>query len=410
MTGTTAKTPPFQPLENRRVVLGVTGGIAAYKAVDLASKLTQQGALVDVILTEGATRLVTAVTFAALTHRPVFKDMFEAPTELHVGHIDLATRAEAMLIAPATANTIAKLALGISDNLLTATALATTAPLIVAPAMNVKMYGHPATQENLRRLEARGVHIVGPASGRLATGISGPGRMEEPETIVGHVRLVLGKSGDLAGRRIVVSAGGTHEPLDPVRLLVNRSSGKMGYALAEAARDRGADVTLVAAPTALPDPVGISVVHVETALDMRSAVVGAAREADLLLMAAAVADFRPSSPGDTKMKRAGKSTLTLELEQNPDIVAEASGERLVKVAFAAETGDAADKAREKLAAKGAALIVANDVSEPGSGFGTDTNRVTILGADGTREDLPLMDKLAVAHHVLDRALPLLYPA
>jgi len=410
VTRSTAQTPLFRPLENRRVVLGVTGGIAAYKAADLASKLTQQGALVDVILTESATRLVSTVTFAALTHRPVFSDMFEAPTELHVGHIDLATRAEAMLIAPATANTIAKLALGISDNLLTAAALATAAPLVIAPAMNVNMYGHPATQENLRRLDARGVHIVGPASGRLATGIIGPGRMEEPETIVGHLRLVLGKSGDMAGRRVVVSAGGTREPLDPVRLLVNRSSGKMGYALAEAARDRGADVTLVAAPTALPDPVGVSVVHVETALDMRSAVLDAARRADLLLMAAAVADFRPGSADGEKIKRSGRAALTLELEQNPDIVAEASGERLVKVAFAAETGDAADKAREKLAAKGAALIVANDVSEPGSGFGTDTNRVTILGADGTREDLPVMDKLAVAHHVLDRALPLLRPA
>ena len=410
MTGNTPQTSPFKPLEGRRVVLGVTGGIAAYKAADLASKLTQQGAVVDVILTESAARFVTAVTFAALTHRPVSEGMFETGSDLNISHIDMARRADAMLIAPATANTIAKLATGIADNLLTATALATTAPLIVAPAMDADMYRNAATQENLRRLEARGAHMAGPASGRLASGLIGPGRMEEPETLIGHLRLVLGRNGDMAGRRVVVSAGGTREPLDPVRLLVNRSSGKMGFALAEAARDRGADVTLVSAPTALPDPVGVRAVHVETALEMRDAVIDASREADLLLMAAAVADFRPASPDPGKIKRSGRAALTLELEQNPDIVAEASGERLVKVAFAAETGDAAEKAREKLAAKGAALVVANDVSEPGSGFGSDTNRVTILGADGTAENLPLMDKLAVAHRVLDRALPLLYDA
>jgi len=408
VTGNTPHASPFEPLAGRRVVLGVTGGIAAYKTADLASKLTQQGALVDVILTESAARFVTPITFAALTHRPVSVGMFETGSEHNIGHIDLATRADAMLVAPATANTIAKLVLGIADNLLTATALATTAPLIVAPAMNANMYRHPATQENLQRLEARGVHIAGPASGRLASGLTGPGRMEEPETLIGHLRLVLGKKGDMAGRRVVVSAGGTREPLDPVRLLVNRSSGKMGFALAEAARDRGADVTLVSAPTTLGDPVGVHAVHVETALEMRDAVIDASREAGLLLMAAAVADFRPASPDADKIKRVGKAALTLELEQNPDIVTEASGERLVKVAFAAETGDAPGKARGKLAAKGVDLIVANDVSEPGSGFGSDTNRVTILGADGTAESLPLMDKLAVAHRVLDRALPLLH--
>jgi len=410
VTGSNPDTSPFRPLEGKSVVLGVSGGIAAYKAADLASRLTRQGAVVDVVLTESAARLVTAATFAALTHRPASQAMFEAGSEHNIGHIDLAARADAMLIAPATANTIAKLATGIADNLLTATALATTAPLVIAPAMNVNMYRHPATQENLSRLEARGVHVAGPVTGRLATGITGPGRMEEPETLIGHVRLVLGRNGDMAARRVVVSAGGTREPLDPVRLLVNRSSGKMGYALAEAARDRGAHVTLVSAPTALPDPVGVTLVNVETAVQMRDAVVEAARDADLLLMAAAVADFRPASPDIQKIKRSGRTALTVELEQNPDIVAEASGERLVRVAFAAETGDAAEKAAGKLAAKGVDLIVANDVSEPGSGFGTDTNRVSILGAGGTRDDLPLVDKLTVAHRILDRALPLLHPA
>jgi len=407
MTDSDQQTPVFKPLEGRSIVFGVSGGIAAYKAADLASRLTQQGALVDVILTEGAANMVSAITFAALTHRPVHERMFEIPADMRIGHIDLATRADLMLVAPATANTIAKLAHGISDNLLTATALATTAPLVIAPAMNVNMYRHPATQENIQQLRERGAHMAGPAEGRLATGISGPGRMEEPEVLVGHVRLVLGKAGDYAGRRVVVSAGGTREPLDPVRMLVNRSSGKMGYALAEAARDRGAEVTLVSAPAALPEPVGVRLVPVETALQMRDAVADACRDADLLTMAAAVADFRPAAPAGGKIKRAGKNALTVHLEQNPDIVAEISGERLIKVAFAAETGDAAEKARTKLAAKGVDLIVANDVSEPGSGFGTDTNRVAILSADGGEEQLPLMDKLAVAHRILDRALPLL---
>ncbi len=395
--------PRSHSLEGRNIVLGITGSIAAYKAADLASKLVQEGATVDVVMTASALEFVGAAMFTGLTHRPVTTGLFGAQSEIAIDHVALAVRAHAFVVAPATANSIAKLALGLADDPVGATVLATTAPLIICPAMDAHMYENAATQRNIETLRRRGAHIVEPAEGRLASGLTGQGRMEEPARIVEHVRWVLGRGGDYAGKRVVVSAGGTQEPIDPVRHVANRSSGKMGYALAAAARDRGAEVTLIAGPVSLPDPVGIEMTHVRTALQMRDAVVAASKTADLLVMAAAVADFRPVDAAAEKIKRAGRETISLDLVKNPTIISEAQGPGLVKVAFAAETGDAARKAREKSHYSSAAFIVANDVSETGSGFGSDTNRVTFVYPGGADEPMPLLDKLAVAHKVLDRA-------
>ena len=385
-------------------MLGVTGSIAAYKAADLASKLVQAGAQVDVILTDSAQEFIGKATFAALTHRPVTTSLWDANSPLAIDHVALALSAHCVVVAPATANTMAKLALGLSDDALGATVLATEAPLIVAPAMDANMYAAPAVQANISTLRERGTVTAGPGEGRLASGLTGKGRMEDPLRIVGLVRQAVGRHGDYAGRRVVISAGGTQEPIDPVRFISNRSSGKMGYALAEAARDRGADVTLVSAPSALEEPVGVEVTHVRSVTGMRDAVLAASEQADLLVMAAAISDFSPAQIAAEKIKKNGAG-LTLELVKNEDWMPLAIGPRLVKVAFAAETGDAAEKARAKVTSKGAVFTVANDVSEPGSGFGTDTNRVTIVDAAGAVEPLPLMDKLAVAHAILDRALP-----
>ncbi len=395
---------PFLPLAGKNVVLGVTGSIAAYKAADLASKLVQAGAQVDVILTESAQEFIGKSTFAALTHRPVTTGLWEANSPLAIDHVSLALNADCIVVAPATANTLAKLALGLSDDALGATVLATAAPLVVAPAMDANMYVSPAMRQNVETLRGRGTTVAEPGEGRLASGLIGKGRMQEPANIVGLVRQAIGRNGDYSGRKVVVSAGGTQEPIDPVRFISNRSSGKMGYALAEAARDRGADVTLVSAPTALQPPAGVNVLSAHTVNNMREAVLTASKPADLLVMAAAISDFSPVEVAAEKIKKNG-SGLTLELAKNEDWMPLATGPRLVKVAFAAETGDAAFKARSKVESKGAVFTVANDVSEAGSGFGTDTNRVAIVDATGATEQLPLMDKLAVAHAILDRALP-----
>ncbi len=395
---------PYLSLVGRNIVLGVSGSIAAYKAADLASKLVQQGATVDVILTESAMQFVGAATFAGITHRPVTTDLFGARSELAIDHVALALRADAVVVAPATANTIAKLALGLADDALGATVLATSAPLIVCPAMDAHMYENRATQSNLDMLRGRGALVVEAAPGRLASGLTGRGRLEEPTRIVEYIRLVLGRKGDLAGRRVVVTAGGTQEPLDPVRHIANRSSGKMGYAVAAVARDRGANVTVVSGPVALTDLAGVETVKVQTALEMRDAVVAKSVGADLLVMAAAVADFRPSEVALEKIKKGGRDTLSLELTKNPVVITEVKGDRLVKVAFAAETGNAVQKAKAKSQYLDAAFIVVNDVSEAGSGFGTDTNRVTFLFPDGREEVLPLLDKLTVAQRLLDRVV------
>ncbi|MCS7276693.1 MAG: bifunctional phosphopantothenoylcysteine decarboxylase/phosphopantothenate--cysteine ligase CoaBC [Dehalococcoidia bacterium] len=396
-------------LTGRRIVLGVAGSIAAYKAVDLASQLTQLGAQVDAVLTEEATRFVTALSFASVTGRPAYSDMF-APSETRPElHVQLGREAELVLVAPATATTLARLALGLADDLLSLTALCTRAPLVLCPAMDSHMWEHPATRENVSRLRERGALVVGPEVGRLASGQVGPGRLAERETVLGAVRYVLGQRyGDLRGRRIVVTAGGTQEPIDPVRYVSNRSSGKMGYAVAEAARDRGAQVTLVTAPTSLPDPYGVETVHVRTACEMRDAVLKACRDADALVMAAAVADFRPAQAAERKLKRGGRDSLVLEMVPTPDILGELRGaEGLVRVGFAAETDDLLTNAQKKLQDKALDLLVANDVTAPGAGFGTDTNKVVIMHRSGQREDMPLMSKYDVAWHILDRVAGLL---
>ncbi len=396
-------------LTGRRIVLGVAGSIAAYKAVDLASQLTQMGARVDTVLTEAAGRFVTPLSFTSVTGRPAYTDMFAASETAPELHVQLGHQAELVLVAPATATTLARLALGMAEDLLALTALCTRAPLVVCPAMDAYMWEHPATQDNVARLRQRGALVVGPEVGRLASGHVGPGRLAERETILGAVRHALGQRyGDLQGKRIVVTAGGTQEPIDPVRYVGNHSSGKMGYAVAEAGRDRGAQVTLVTAPTSLPEPYGINVVRVRTACEMRDAVVEACRDAHALVMAAAVADFRPAVSAPQKIKRGTAEALTLELVRNPDILGELKDvEGLVKVGFAAETQDLVANAEKKLREKGLDLIVANDVTAPGSGFGADTNKVVILDRSGKREELPIMGKYEVAWHVLDRVAGLL---
>jgi len=388
-------------LHNKHVVLGVTGSIACYKALDLASKLTQAGALVDVIMTTSAREFVTPLAFRSITHRYIHTDLFDPDSELAVEHVALAHRADAIVVAPATANLIAKLAHGLADDALTTTLLATNAPVIVAPAMDGGMYQNAATQSNLTTLKERGVVIVGPAQGRLASGLTGVGRLVETPELMGHIRAALGRKGDFAGKTVVVSAGGTQEPVDPVRILTNLSSGKMGYALAEAARDRGARVILVTTPVSLSAPVAVDVVKVRTAVEMRDAVAKAAKTANALIMAAAVADYRPAKAAEQKIKKEKGDGLTLELVKNPDILSEVKGS-FVKVGFAAESQDLLKNAKKKLADKGLDLIVANDITAPSSGFGADTNKVLLLDKSGAVEDLPLMSKDAVADTVLDR--------
>lgn len=390
------------PLDGLPVALGVSGSIAAYKAADLASKLTQAGALVDVVMTSSAQEFVTPLSFQSITHRPVTSDPFDPQTEMGIDHVAVAERAGIVVVAPATANTIAKMAHGLADDALSVMLLATAAPVIVCPAMDGNMYANSATQYNLETLKDRGITIAGPAVGRMASGLVGAGRLIEVREIIGHMSMVLGRSGDLAGRKIVVSAGGTQEPIDPVRFISNRSSGKMGYAIAEAARDRGAAVTIVAAPGALADPVGVQVVHVETAMEMQNAVSAASEDSDALIMAAAVADWRPRDAADQKLKTGKAVSSELQLVKTSDIVAGVSREGLVKVGFAAETEDLESNAQGKLAKKGMDLIVANDISAEGSGFGSDTNEVVLIDADGGRETPGLLPKYEVGHRILDK--------
>ena len=394
-------------MSDRNVVLGVTGSIAAYKAVDLASKLTQAGVAVHAVLTESATKLVGPASFRAITGHPASTDMFELTNPFAIEHISLADRADLLLIAPATANVIAKLATGIADDLLTCTALATRAPILVAPAMHTAMWENPATQANVATLRERGVAFVGPATGRLASGGVGAGRFAPVPEILGEALRVIGRSGDLSGVRLVVSAGGTREPIDPVRFLGNRSSGKMGFAVAEAARDRGADVTLVAGPTQVAAPSGMTVIDIATAAQMSSAVQAASETTDVLIMAAAVADYAPAAPAERKLKKSD-GVPALELEATPDILAATVGPR-VRVGFAVETDDLVDNARRKLDAKRLDLIVANRTGPEESPFGSDTNRATLIDPAG-EEDLPLLSKRALAERILDRVVKLLKSA
>ncbi|MDO8691823.1 MAG: bifunctional phosphopantothenoylcysteine decarboxylase/phosphopantothenate--cysteine ligase CoaBC [Dehalococcoidia bacterium] len=396
-------------LSNKTIVLGVTGSIAAYKAVGLASTLTQEGARVEVIMTRSATEFVRPLSFQSVTKRPVVTGMFELDAENRPNHVARGQGADLLVVAPASAHTIARLAWGLADDVLSCTVLSTTAPIIVAPAMETHMYSNQATQENLERLRARGFTIVEPGSGHLASGAVGKGRLADEGIILEAIRRTLNAPADLAGRRVIVTAGGTQEPIDPVRFISNRSSGKMGYALAEAARDRGAEVTLVSAPTALPAPSGVRFVPVETALQMRQAVLQALPGCDAVIMAAAVADYRVEAPAEQKIKRTA-GEMTLKLVKNPDILAEVSvhpQRPKVVVGFAAESRDLVDNARSKLGAKNLDLIVANDITAAGSGFGVDTNQVTIIARDGRLDRLPLMSKRQVADRVWDAAVALL---
>lgn len=392
-------------LANKTIVLGITGGIAAYKAAEIASKLTQAGAKVQVVMTESATKFIAPLTLRSITGQPVVTDMFEPASEWSIEHVALAEAADVVVIAPATANTIAKLAAGIADDMLGCTVLATEAPVIVAPAMDVNMYQNPITQDNLAKLKARGFTIVDPEYGYLASGKIGLGRLAETEKIIGTIKQVLGRSSDLTGKRIVVTAGGTQEPIDPVRHIGNRSSGKMGYAIAEASRDRGATVSLITTPVPLPEPIGVEVIHIRTATEMKSAVAKAIAQADALIMAAAVADYQPKTTAKAKIKKTAPS-LTLELIRTPDILTEVKGDFL-KVGFAAESEDIIKNARQKLEKKQLDLIVANDITDADSGFGTDTNKVTLISRDGKVENLPLLSKREVADKILDRVVGLL---
>jgi phosphopantothenoylcysteine decarboxylase/phosphopantothenate--cysteine ligase len=392
-------------IQNKAIVLGVTGGIAAYKAAALCSHLVKRGAVVDVILTKAACEFVAPLTFQALTHRPVVTEMFTLLAETDIGHVSLAKRADILIIAPTSANTLAKLATGLADNMLTTTALATQAPILLAPAMESQMWTNPVTQDNVSRLRRlRDVTLIGPEEGRLASGASGVGRMAEPEEILDAACWALGRAGPLAGRRVIVTAGGTREPLDPIRYLGNRSSGRMGYALARAARDRGALVTLVST-TGQPTPFGVELLAAETAAEMGDAVLDTLASADVLLMAAAVADYRPATTAEQKIKKG--EDLTLTLVRTPDILAHVATRRRpaqVVVGFAAETENLLQNALEKLRRKHLDLIVANDARQA---MGAAANQVTLLGADGSVEELPLLPKDEVAERILDQIVNLL---
>ena len=401
---------PNTPLHNKRILLGVSGSIAAYKAADLASKLAQAGAQVDTILTRAATQFVAPLTFQSVTGRRAYTDADLWGNEAHVLHVGLAHAADLLVVAPATANTLAKLAQGQADSLLSVTALAATCPLLLAPAMDGGMFGHAATQANLRLLIERGATIVGPEDGHLASGLVARGRMTEPLVLLGRIRQLLAKAGPLQGRKVVITAGGTREAIDPVRYLSNHSSGKQGYALAQAALDNGADVVLITTTAALPAPAGARLVTINSAEEMLAAVIHECADADALIMAAAVADFRPAEVATQKIKKQATGAPTIELVRNPDILAavaqqrQARGRPHVVVGFAAETENLLENAQSKLEKKHLTLIVANDVSAPDAGFAVDTNRVTLLGADGTRVTLPLLSKQAVAQEVVARVV------
>ncbi len=405
-------------LTNKRIILGVTGSIAAYKAVVIASQLTKAGAQVDVVMTESAMRFVAPLTFEALTGRPVYTSMWETNTSgglgTHIAHIGLAHEADLMVVAPITAQTIAKLALGLGDNLLSVTALAARCPILIAPAMDVGMYENAVTQEHVETLRSRGVHIAGPTVGRMASGLEGLGRFIEPEEVVGHCRWVLGRHyGSLRGRRVVVSAGPTREPIDPVRFVSNHSSGRQGFAIAQAAVDAGAKVSLISGPVSLPTPTGVERIDVGSTLEMFEAVLAQStgdNQADALIMAAAVADFRPAAVSEQKIKKEEGSTqlrldglpLEIGLTQNPDILMAVAEQRIrprVTVGFAAESQDLLENAQHKLARKNLDLIVANDITAEDAGFAVDTNRVHFVTPVGA-EELPLMSKNAVAERII----------
>lgn len=384
-------------LAGKEVVLGITGSIAAFKGAEIASRLVQAGASVNVVLTESATRFITPLTLESITSKKVFTSLWNnVPATTH---ITLAEKADIVLIAPATANIIARIAGGIADDMLSCTVLATRAPVLVAPAMHTAMYENPATQKNIEQLRELGFIIIEPEEGRLASGGYGRGRLADIDIITGNVKWASAKDGDLVGKRLVITSGGTREPLDPVRYLGNRSSGKTGYFLARAARDRGASVRLITTSEPVGETTGIDVECVETAREMLSSVNRAAENVDCLIMAAAVADYRPAQAVTTKIKK-NTGGMDLRLVANTDILAQVKGSFL-RVGFAAETGDLDQGAREKLSSKNLDLVVANDVSQPGTGFDADSNRVRLFFRGGKVEDLELMPKSILAHRIID---------
>lgn len=391
-------------LTGLRIVLAVTGSIAAYKAVGLLRRLRQESAEVNVLMTAGACRFITPLTFEVLSGAHVATDLFESHQEML--HLSLPEQAHAILIAPATANCLAKAALGLADDLLSTMLLTTQCPVIYAPAMDGDMWRHPTVVSHVETLRRRGAIIVGPEEGPLASGRVGEGRLAAEETILAALRSAVHPRRDWTGRRLLISAGPTREAIDPVRFISNRSSGKMGYALAEAARARGAEVLLVSGPTAIQPPCGVEVVSVETAAEMNKAILGRFNWAHAVIMAAAVADFRPLHPSSQKLKKNRGPLTTLSLEPTHDILRELSARRTTQllVGFAAETEDLLAHAQEKLHAKAVDLLVANDVTASGSGFGSNTNRVLILQRDGAAEELPLLTKRELADRILDRML------
>ena len=395
--------------ENKTIILGVTGGIAIHKSIDLASQLVKQGYSVHVVMTENATRLVQPIQFQVISRNPVLLDLFDLGSDWKPVHIDLADKADLLAIVPATANTIGKMANGIADDALSTVAISVHCPILIAPAMEQHMYENPFVAANLQRLKENGVEFVEPVSGDLASGKQGMGRLNTVEAILEHITQTLKTPKDLAGKRVVVTAGPTREYLDPVRFISNRSSGKMGYAVAEAAGDRGAEVLLISGPATVVPPIGVETRYIETTLELQDVLLEGFDQADIVVMAAAVADYRPQTYSPNKIKKT-TDQLTIPLEQNPDI-AQALGERKKKgqitVGFAAETNDLLENAQKKLIKKNCDLIVANDVSAEGAGFEGNTNIVTLLDQSGNCEQLPLLPKREVADRILDRVLELI---
>lgn len=397
-------------LQGKNIVLGVTGGIAAYKSCVLVSRLVKQGAQVDVIMTKSACEFVAPLTFQTLSRRPVVTDLFSSPEYWEVEHIALAKKADLFVIAPATANVIAKMAHGIADDMLTTTVLATQAPLLIAPAMNTIMWQHPATQENLALLTKRGAHTVGPEGGQLACGDVGAGRMSEPQNILAAIESILSAPQDMRGLKVLVTAGPTRERLDPVRFLSNHSSGRMGYAIAEAAKARGAQVTLVTGPTSIEKP-EVDTVQVESTQDLYDAMMERFADQDIIIQAAAPADFTPDTVSEEKIKKGRRDSLQLSLKSTPDVAAAIGQQKKpgqILVGFAAETENLIENARKKLAGKNLDMIVLNDVTKPGAGFGVDTNIVTFV-THTTLEALPKLSKAEVADKLLTKALRLMEP-
>lgn len=398
-------------LKDRRIILGVCGSIAAYKAVDLASKLTQAGAQIDVVMTAAAQRFVSPLTFAAVSGRSVYSDMWspESSSDLpsHIAHIGLAEDADLLVVAPATANTLAKLAHGLADDLLSITALASACPLLIAPAMDGNMYDSAAVQENCETLRRRGAQLIEPDTGRFASGLTGAGRLPETESLIGHIRRAIGRDGELASHKLVVTAGGTREAIDPVRFITNRSTGKQGYAIAQAALDAGANVVLISSAAGRPAPVGATLVSVDSAESMREAVLANVADASALIMAAAVADYRPQTVSEQKIKKSGGS-LNLPLTRTADILMAVKAQRaqtgypMIVVGFAAESENLVENASDKLQSKGLDLLVANDITATDAGFAADTNRVVVLDMDGGLHHIKRTSKADIGAYIIER--------